>query len=82
MKEEKEIGIYEAKNKLSQLVEEAAQGNRIWITKRGKRIAQLSSGINKTEDQTPDLVEEFRKIRARGSHDGSSLKDLVEEGRK
>jgi len=45
MEEEKEVGIYEAKNRLSALVEEVARGKRNWITRRGRRVAQLTSGV-------------------------------------
>ncbi|MFM8720876.1 MAG: type II toxin-antitoxin system Phd/YefM family antitoxin, partial [Chthoniobacterales bacterium] len=38
------LGTFEAKNKLSSLVDLAAKGSRIWITKRGRRVALLSSG--------------------------------------
>ena len=45
IKQEKEVGTFEAKNTLSALLEEAARGKRIWITRRGKRVALLSSGV-------------------------------------
>jgi|CXWL01.1.fsa_nt_gi prevent-host-death family protein len=37
------IGLFEAKNKLSELVEAAGAGEEIIITKRGKPVARLSS---------------------------------------
>ena len=82
MEKEKEIGIYEAKNRLSALVEEVAQGKRIWITRRGRRVAQLSSGVSVGDKQAPGLVEEFRRIRMLSKAGGGSIKDLIEEGRK
>ncbi|MBV8809349.1 MAG: type II toxin-antitoxin system prevent-host-death family antitoxin [Acidobacteriaceae bacterium] len=36
-----EIGIREAKNKLSKLVEAALNGEEIFLTNRGARVAQL-----------------------------------------
>jgi len=35
------IGIYEAKSKLSQLVERAESGREVVITRRGKPVAKL-----------------------------------------
>jgi prevent-host-death family protein len=74
------LGTFEAKNKLSSLVDLAAKGNRIWITKRGRRVALLSSG---TEGQqaTGDLLTDFRGIRSRAKVGRASIKSLIEEGR-
>jgi prevent-host-death family protein len=80
--EEIEVGTFEAKNRLSALIDEAVRGRRIWITRHGKRVALLSSGIAGSVASGPSLVEEFRRIRRRAKAGGESLKDLVEEGRR
>lgn len=77
---EEEVGTYEAKNRLSALVDEAARGKRIWITKRGKRVALLSSGLGE-EAPSVSLPEAFRKIRLQTKTGQDSLKALIEEGR-
>ena len=82
MEQEKEIGIYEAKNRLSALVEEVAHGKRIWITRRGRRVAQLSSGVGSEKEPDMGLVEEFRRIRSLSKAGEGSLKEMVEEGRR
>ena len=82
MDNEIEVGIYEAKNRLSALVEEAASGKRIWITRRGQRVAQLSSGVGVEKPAESELLEEFRRIRSMSTPGRESLKDLVEEGRR
>lgn len=38
-----EVGTFEAKNKLSELLERVARGERIVITRRGKPVAELVS---------------------------------------
>jgi prevent-host-death family protein len=38
----KEVGAFEAKTHLSQLLDEVEKGGRIYITRHGKRIAELS----------------------------------------
>ena len=78
------IGTFDAKNKLSSLVDRASKGSRIWITKRGKRIALLSSGSDLKGTTDTDLLASFRKIRSRskGKAGKGSLKSLVEEGRR
>ncbi len=79
---EEEIGTYEAKNKLSALVDAAARGKRIWITRHGKRVALLSSGITHSQISGVAVLDELRAIRSRVKPGKSSLKALVEEGRK
>lgn len=37
----KEVGAFEAKTHLSQLLDEVEQGGRVYITRHGKRIAEL-----------------------------------------
>ncbi len=76
------LGTFEAKNKLSSLVDLASKGSRIWITKRGRRVALLSSGVEETAKAGDDPVAVFRAIRARTKPvKGASLKALIEEGR-
>jgi len=82
MDKEIEIGIYEAKNRLSALVEEVASGKRIWITRRGKRVAQLSSGVAQEKQSDSELLGEFRRVRSLSKPGQESLKDLIEEGRR
>lgn len=78
------LGTFEAKNKLSALVDLASKGSRIWITKRGRPVALLSSGVEETaRPGGDDLVSAFRAIRARTkSVKGATLKSLIEEGRR
>jgi len=76
-----EIGAFEAKNRLSALIDMAARGQRIWITKHGRRMALLSSGLDQTPVGDGDLPGEFRKLRSASRSDGASLKELIEEGR-
>jgi len=76
------IGTFEAKNKLSSLVDRASKGSRIWITKRGKRTALLSSGVECLGKTDVDLIASFRLIRKRSKSGNDSLKSLIEEGQR
>jgi len=78
------VGIFEAKQKLSELVERASRGERIRITRRGKLAAEIGPAQEK-----PDLralkeifakMDEIRK-RAKPLPRGVTIKDLIEEGR-
>jgi prevent-host-death family protein len=77
------FGTFDAKNKLSSLVDLASKGSRIWITKRGRRVALLSSGAEEATVGGHDPVAVFRAIRSRTKPlKGLSVKALIEEGRR
>jgi len=77
-----EIGAFEAKNRLSALVDMAAAGRQIWITKRGRRMALLSSGLGEPAGADAGLLDDFRALRKRSRSGKESLKNLIEEGRR
>jgi len=78
------VGIFEAKNRLSELVERAARGEEIVITRRGEQVARLMP------PRTPDALGQARTLTARirqsrigqGMGVGVSIKDMIEEGRR
>ena len=75
------VGIFEAKQKLSELVERASRGERIRITRRGKVAAEIVPA-----QEQVDLKEVFARmdeIRKRSKKPkGVSVKSLIEEGRR
>ena len=74
------IGLFEAKQKLSELVERARQGERIGITRRGKLAAVLVSAA--PEGTLSDLFRDIDEIRTHAKlPEGVTVKDLIEEGR-
>ena len=75
------LGTFEAKNKLSSLIDLASKGSLVWITKRGKRVALLSSGNERIGKTDTDLVASLRAIRNRSKGGKETLKSLIEEGR-
>lgn len=76
----KNLGLFEAKNRLSKLVERARQGERIGITRRGKLTAVLVSPHSEVNlKEVFDGIEQVRK-RAKLPR-GVTVKDLIEEGR-
>lgn len=76
------IGLFEAKQKLSELVERAGQGERIGITRRGK-LAAIIVPVESGEDIKTAFAE-IDEIRARIKPlpKGTRIKDLIEEGRR
>ena len=77
-----QIGAFEAKNKLSALLERVEQGEEILITRRGKPVAKLVPAVPR-----PDRVaarEAARRIleRSRSVMLGElKIEDLIAEGR-
>lgn len=78
------VGIFEAKNRLSELVERAARGEEIVITRRGEQVARLMPPqAPDAQGQAQTLAARIRNSRNRHILGGGvSLRDLIEEGRR
>ena len=77
----KTIGLFEAKQKLSDLVERASEGEQIGITRRGKLAAMLVPA--RKEGSLKEAFADIERIRMRAKPlpKGVIIKDLIEEGR-
>lgn len=76
----RKVGLFEAKQKLSELVERASGGERIGITRRGKLAALIvSAHPDASLGEILDGIDQIRK-RARKSK-RVTAKELIEEGR-
>ena len=76
----RKVGLFEAKQKLSELVDRAEHGERIGITRRGKLVAVIASP--RTEPELAKVFEGIEKIRKRARlPKGVTIKSLIEEGR-
>ncbi len=74
------VGLFEAKQKLSELVKRAATGERIGITRRGKLAAIIEPARH--ESDLKKVFEEIERIRKRAKRPRRfSSKKLIEEGR-
>jgi prevent-host-death family protein len=75
------VGIFEAKQKLSELVERASRGERIRITRRGKVAAEIVPAEEKTD--LKELFARIEEIRKRSKKPKNvTVKQLIEEGRR
>jgi prevent-host-death family protein len=76
----KRVGLFEAKQKLSELVERASRGERIGITRRGKLAAEIVPAAERVD--VKQVFDEIEKIRKRSRKvPGVTVKMLIEEGR-
>jgi prevent-host-death family protein len=74
------VGLFEAKQKLSELVERARGGERIGITRRGELAAVLVPAA--PERSLKDVFTDIEKIRKRAKVSrGVNVRDLIEDGR-
>ena len=76
-----QVGAYEAKTRLSQLLEQVARGEEIIITKHGVPVAALIPVAGRSP-QDPQVTIAAIKVFRRGRRlAGLSIRQLVEEGR-
>jgi prevent-host-death family protein len=79
--EMRKVGLFEAKQKLSELVERASRGERIGITKRGKLAAMVVPAAEEIDIE--EVFAKMEEIRKRSKKPRNvSVKELIEEGRK
>ena len=81
----REIGAFEAKNKLGQLLDLVEQGEEITITRHGKEVARLvPPGPVRNRDQARAALQRMRERAERrkfGRFDWDEWKAYRDEGR-
>jgi prevent-host-death family protein len=80
----REIGAFEAKNKLSELLTAVEHGEEIVITRRGRPVARLvkhdPEAARERARAAAERIREIRKELTLG--EGITVVDLIKEGRK
>lgn len=81
-----EVGTFEAKNRLSELLDKAERGEEIIITRRGRPVAKLISLSAQSDiERSRDAAKEIRKLAKEmdlGPYDWEEWKRYRDEGRK
>jgi prevent-host-death family protein len=83
----KRIGIFEAKTRLSSLVDEVGKGREVIITRHGKPVAKLvraeerlsPEAVAKRQKALKELREIGRRLEINATHE--QIKAWIEEGR-
>lgn len=75
-----EIGAYDAKTHLPQLLERVQRGERFVITKHGRPVAELVPVIERDPDKARKLVVSMRSLRASLERRGVRLSDIRKKG--
>lgn len=77
-----EVGAFEAKTRLSELLREAERGTSFVIRRRGKVVAWLVPPSQPRGTASPaEILASFREVRRRVSRP-VKIRDLIEEGRR
>ena len=74
------VGLFEAKNRLSELVSRASRGQKIGITRHGKLTALIVPA--RPQESLEEIFRDLDEIRKRSKMPkGVTVKELIEEGR-
>ena len=76
------IGAFEAKNRLSELLQAVENGEEIMITKHGKPVARLAPVDQFDREKVREAIEWLKRTRKERSLGGLKIKDLINEGRR
>lgn len=77
------VGVFEAKNHLTALLDEVEEGGEVLITRRGKPVARLvpvDDGFDRAKARR--AVDGLLALSATLTLGGVSIQDLVREGRR
>jgi prevent-host-death family protein len=78
----REIGAFEAKNRLSELLDLAESGEEIVISRHGKQVAKLVPVQREFSREAARRAAEGIREMSKGATLGKlEIKDLIEEGR-
>jgi prevent-host-death family protein len=77
-----EVGAFEAKNKLSHLLDLAEKGEEIIITRHGKQVARLLPMVKPFDHEAAlQAVADVKKMRKGMRLSAAEIKEFINEGR-
>lgn len=78
----KEVGAFEAKSRLGQLLDWVEAGEEVVITRRGKVVARMvPPNMAFDRDRSRRAAQRIREMRKGVTLGGLAIKDLIGEGR-
>lgn len=77
-----EIGAFEAKTQLSQLLQRVQAGERFVITRHNRPVAELIPFQPHDADKVRKAIEGIKVFQATHRLEGLSVREMIEEGRK
>jgi prevent-host-death family protein len=76
------VGSYEAKTHLPNLLQRAARGEKITITKHGVPVAMLVPANATNKQNAKEVIEEIKRLRKGRRLRGVTIRQLIEESRR
>jgi len=76
-----ELGAYEAKTHLPQLLKRVEEGETFIITRHGRPVAELRPVNIRSKEKRRAIIERMKSFQKTHTLD-ASIRDLIEEGRK
>lgn len=76
-----DIGVYEAKTHLPDLLSRVTRGEQVTITRHGKAIARLVPVEPDSRRNVLEVISELKSF-AKGRRSGLSVRDMIAEGRR
>jgi prevent-host-death family protein len=76
------IGAFEAKNRLSELLQLVENGEEVTITRHGKPVAKLVPAGQQEPERVQEAIEWLKRTRKERQLDGLTIRELINEGRK
>ena len=76
------IGAFEAKNRLSELLQAVENGDEVTITRHGRPVARLVPVDQSDRAKVREAIEWLKVTRKERTLGGLNIKDLINEGRK
>ena len=77
-----EIGAYEAKTKLPEILRRVEAGERFTITNRGVPVAELRPVVGGPEPSAREAVSQMKSLRKIAGVPARTVSALIEEGRR
>ena len=78
----KTVGAFEAKTHLAELLQKVSEGETILITRRGVPVAKLVTADHQETQDLKEVVRNLREIRKGARLKGTTLRELIDEGRR
>ncbi|RJP19265.1 MAG: type II toxin-antitoxin system prevent-host-death family antitoxin [Candidatus Omnitrophota bacterium] len=77
-----QIGLHEAKTRLSELIAKVCEGEQFTITRRGIPVAYLTPVSIADQDDIEKAIEGLERLRKRCVLGGLNIREMMEEGRR
>lgn len=77
-----EVGAYEAKTHLPELLRRVEKGERITITRHGHPVAELVPASDERRRRVAESIAKLEELRKGRKLDGITIRQLIDEGRR